>query len=74
MTEESLNHLLSGKTIEKIELRSWQSPNDTLYLFFTDTTSIKIMSDPNLCFDGLAFYVKKYIEVKKVVEDYEELK
>ncbi len=67
---ENVKTLLLGKTIEKVEFYSWQSPNDTMILSFTDKTSLKIMSDPNLCFDGLAFYTKKFV----TVEEYEEVK
>jgi len=69
---EKLKDLMLGKTIESLELQSYQSTNDILFLNFTDKTHIKIMSDPDLCFDGLAFYISetKNIEIKK----YEKIK
>jgi len=62
---EKVKELMVGKTIEDIEFSSWQGPNDTMIFRFTDKTSIKLMSDPDMCFDGLAFYVmtKKTVEV-----------
>ena len=56
---EKVKELMLGKTIEDIEFISWQSPNDTMIFRFTDKTSIKLVSDPDLCFDGLAFYFMK---------------
>jgi hypothetical protein len=53
---EKVKELMIGKTIEDIEFSSYQSPNDTMIFRFTDKTSLKLMSDPNMCFDGLAFY------------------
>jgi len=69
---EKVKELMLGKTIESLAFESWQAPNDTLILHFTDKTQIKIMSDPKMCFDGLAFYVPtvKTIEIK----EYEEIK
>jgi hypothetical protein len=61
--------MLAGKTIAKAELSSYGAPNDTLTLTFTDSTHIKIVSDPKNCFDGLAFFVKK---VRTVEQEYDE--
>lgn len=71
---ENVKKLLLGKTIEEIEFASWQATNDTLILRFTDKTHIKIMSDPNMTFDGLAFYVKKSKTVTVNQEYDEEIK
>lgn len=62
---EKVKELMVGKTIEDIEFSSWQAPNDTMIFRFTDKTSIKLMSDPDMCFDGLAFYLMrtKMVEV-----------
>lgn len=62
---EKLQPLFVGKTIEKIELSSYKATNDTLILNFTDKTHIKIVSDPDNCFDGLAFFLMKTIEVEQ---------
>lgn len=67
---EEVQSLMVGKTIEKIEFASWSAPNDTLILFFNDKTSIKIISDPECLFDGLAFYTQKF----KTEAYYEEIK
>lgn len=56
---EKVKELMLGKTIEEIEFNSWQATNDTMILRFADKTHIKIMSDPKMCFEGLAFYVRK---------------
>jgi len=61
---EKVKELMIGKTIEKVEFESYQAPNDIMILRLNDNTSIKIMSDPTMCFNGLAFYIKK----KKIVE------
>ena len=45
------------------------APNDTLTLTFADGSHLKIISDPNNCFDGLAFFVKK---TRTVEQEYEE--
>lgn len=71
---EKVKELMLGKTIEEIEFASWQATNDTLILRFTDKTHIKIMSDPNMTFDGLAFYVKKSKTVTVDQEYDEEIK
>lgn len=71
---EKLKELMIGKTIEKIELNSWKSPDDTIILCFTDKTHIKIMSDPNCTFDGLSFYIKKSKTVTYEQEFDEEIK
>ena len=69
---EKVKELITGKTIESVIFESWQAPADTMILHFTDKTQIKVMSDPQLCFEGLAFYIPK---VKTVtVEEYEEIK
>lgn len=68
---ENVKNLLLGKTIEEVEFGSWQATNDTLILRFTDKTHIKIMSDPKMTFEGLAFYVKKSKTIT-VEQDYEE--
>jgi hypothetical protein len=67
---ENVKNFLLGKTIDKVEFTSWRAPNDTLRLGFTDGSHLKIMSDPNCCFDGLAFYImkSKTIEIEEEVE------
>ena len=62
---DKVKELLLGKTVESIELTSYQAPNDTLVLLFSDKSKIKIVSDPKMCFDGLAFYVVKNTSVEK---------
>ena len=69
---EKVKNLLLGKTIENVEFSSSQATNDTLVLNFTDKTNIRIVSDPDFTFDGLAFYVKKSKTVEE--EYYEEIK
>ena len=69
---EKVKALMEGKTIEHIEFSSYQSPNDTLFLYFTDETTIKIMSDPDMCFEGLSFFISK-TEMVKIQKD-EEIK
>lgn len=62
---EKVKELMVGKTIEEIDFISYQSPNDVMIFRFTDKTSIKLVSDPDMCFDGLAFYMMttKTVEV-----------
>ncbi len=62
---EKVKELMVGKTIKDIEFSSYKAPNDTMIFRFTDDTSLKLVSDPDQCFDGLAFYQmrKKIIEV-----------
>jgi hypothetical protein len=71
---ETVKNLLLGKTIEEVKFDSWKAPDDTLILRFSDKTSIKIMSDPNCCFDGLKFYIKKSKTVTYEQEFDEEIK
>lgn len=66
---EKVTELLLGKTIEKVEFGSWKATNDTLTLWFTDKTHIKIMSDPNCTFDGLSFYIEKSKTVKQEFDE-----
>ena len=66
---ENIKKLLEGKTIAKAEFSSYAATNDTLTLSFTDETHLKIVSDPNNVFDGLAFFVKK---VRTVEQEYDE--
>jgi hypothetical protein len=67
---EKVKELMIGKTIASIDFESWQSPNDTMYLNFADGTHIKIMSDPDMCFDGLGFFVLK----SRTIKEYEAIK
>lgn len=62
---EKVKSLMVGKTIQDIEFISYKAPNDTMIFRFTDDTSLKLVCDPDQCFDGLAFYLmkKKMIEV-----------
>lgn len=73
---EKVKELMVGKTIEGIEFSSYQATNDSLLIKFTDSTHIKIRSDPNMCFEGLAFYIlkttTKIVETK--IEEEEEIK
>ena len=66
---ENVKNMLVGKTIAKADFEHCSAKNDTLILTFTDQTNIKIVSDPNNCFGGLAFFVKK---IKTVEQEYHE--
>jgi len=65
---EKVKEMMEGKTIAQIEFNSYQAPLDTLFIWFTDKTRIKVMSDPNMCFDGLAIYARK-MKTVEVEED-----
>jgi hypothetical protein len=67
--KSKVKSFMEGKTIKSMEFSSYQSPNDSLVLCFTDETKIKIMSDPDMCFEGLAFFLPK----TEVQETYERL-
>jgi hypothetical protein len=56
---ENVKKLMLGKTIAFIEFESYQAQNDTLIIRFTEGDHIKIVSDPKMCFEGLAFYIQK---------------
>jgi hypothetical protein len=68
---ESVKKMLEGKTIAKAEFSSYAANDDTLILTFTDSTHIKIVSDPKNVFDGLAFFVKK-TKTTTVEQEYDE--
>ena len=71
---EKLKQMMVEKTIAGIELNSYQATNDTLIIHFIDSPSIKIMSDPKMCFDGLTFYAKKITTKTIEIEEDEEIK